>query len=259
MREFELTDKIVLVTGAGSGIGRAIALSLSRCGATVIATDRDEAAAGETARLAEGERENAAIEAVELDVANEERCRRVAEEVLAQHGRLDVLVNNAGIGHVGTMGNTSGEDFDRIMAINLRGAFNVTKAFFASMLERKSGHIINISSLGGVAPIRDRLAYCTSKFGLVGMTKSIALDHAADGIRCNCVCPGRVATPYVKERAKEYPDPERALREMADPHLIKRMIQPEEVAAAVVYLASDAAAMMTGATLTLDGGWSCGK
>ena len=137
-----------------------------------------------------------------------------ASRCCADAGRLDILVNNAGVGHVGTSVQTDGADLDRLYAVNVRGVFNVSKAFLPSMLQRRAGIIINMASVGGVVGIRDRLAYCTSKFAVVGLTKSMALDHALDGIRINCICPGRVETPLVAKRLAEYPDPEQARREM---------------------------------------------
>jgi len=183
----------------------------------------------------------------------------VAEKVLAAQGRLDVLVNNAGIGCVGTLLQTSGEDMDRLYAVNVRGVFNVTKAFLASMVERKNGVIISLASIGGVVGMRDRVAYCTTKFAVVGFTKSMALDHSHLGIRVNCICPGRVETPFVKARLAEYPDPAKAYREMSATQLTGRMLEPGEVAAAALYLASDEAASVTGSALMIDGGWSAGK
>lgn len=168
-------------------------------------------------------------------------------------------VNNAGIGHVGTILDTSGDDLDRMYQVNVRGIFNVTKAFIYQMVGRQSGSIINMASIGGVIAVRDRFAYCATKFAVVGITKSLALDHAKDGIRVNCVCPGRVETPFVKARLLEYPDPEAAYREMAATQALGRMGKPEEIAAAILYLASEEAAFVTGSALLIDGGWSAGK
>ena len=179
--------------------------------------------------------------------------------VHADHGRLDVLVNNAGVGHVGTALTTELSDLDRMHDVNVRGLLAVTKAFLPHMVERGAGAIVNMASIGGVVGIRDRLAYCATKFAVVGITKSMALDHAMQGIRVNCICPGRVETPFVQARLAEYPDPEAAYREMSATQANGRMARPEEIADAALYLASDASAFVTGSALMIDGGWSAGK
>ncbi len=254
---FSLQNKITLVTGAGSGIGAAIAETFAKAGAHVFVADRD--AAGGQATVDRIKATKASAEFVKLDVTSEEDCHRVREAVHNTFGRLDVLVNNAGIGHVGTILQTTAADLDRMYSVNVRGVFNVTKAFIAGMIEHKAGNIINLASIGGIVAVRDRLAYCATKFAVVGLTKSIALDHAKQGIRCNCICPGRVETPFVTARLKEYPDPEAAYKEMASTQAIGRMAKPEEIAAAALYLASDESSFMTGSEFIIDGGWSAGK
>ena len=254
---FKLTNKISLVTGAGSGIGSAIAEMFAQAGAHVIITDVNEAGG-----QAVTQKINAAggrAEFMRLDVSQEADCERVAGQILAAHGHLDVLVNNAGIGCVGTLLQTSGADLDRLYAVNVRGVFNASKAFLPGMVQRKYGVIINLASIGGVMGIRDRVAYCTTKFAVVGLTKSMALDHSHQGIRINCICPGRVETPFVKARLAEYPDPEKAYREMSATQLTGRMLRPDEIAAAALYLASDEAASVTGSAMMIDGAWSAGK
>jgi len=254
---FTLTDKIALVTGAGSGIGAAIATTFARAGARVVVTDRDTDSGQAVARaiIAEGGH----AEFLPLDVASAPACAEVQGKVQERHGRLDILVNNAGIGHVGTMLQTEGADLDRMYGVNVRGVFNVTKVFLPGMVERRQGVIVNMASIGGVLGVRDRLAYCATKFAVVGITKSMALDHAGEGIRVNCICPGRVKTPFVAARLKEYPDPEKAYRDMASTQALGRMGKPEEIAAAALYLASDEAAFVTGTAFLIDGGWSAGK
>jgi NAD(P)-dependent dehydrogenase (short-subunit alcohol dehydrogenase family) len=253
---FSLKNKVALVTGAGSGIGAAIAELFAKAGARVFVTDRVESRAhdvqkriGDSGPLAES---------CELDIAEESQCKAVAERLLNSAGRLDILVNNAGIGHVGTLATTEVSDLDRVCAVNVRGTFLITKAFLPSMLARASGVIVNIASIAGVVGVRDRLAYTVSKHAIVGLTRAMALDHARDGIRINAICPGRVETPWVQERLREYPDPKKAYEEMCDTQPMGRMGRPEEIAAAALYLASDEAAFITGATLTPDGGWSAG-
>jgi 2-keto-3-deoxy-L-fuconate dehydrogenase len=250
---FKLDGKIALVTGAGSGIGAAIAETFARAGAEVLIVDRDRAAGESVAARISATSARASFHA--LDVTNEGDCAMIAAKI----PRLDILVNNAGIGHVGTILQTAGADLDRLYQVNVRGVFNLSKAFLPGMLERKSGCIINMASIGGVVGIRDRLAYCATKFAVVGITKSMALDHAKQGIRVNCVCPGRVETPFVSARLKEYPDPQKAYEEMASTQAVGRMGKPEEIAAAALYLASDQAAFVTGTAFLIDGGWSAGK
>jgi NAD(P)-dependent dehydrogenase (short-subunit alcohol dehydrogenase family) len=132
---------------------------------------------------------------------------------------------------------------------------SVTKVYLPGMVERRAGAIINMASVAGLVGVRDRLAYCTSKFAVVGLTKSMALDHAADGVRVNCICPGRVETPFVSARLREYPDPDLAYREMSATQSLGRMGKPHEIAAAALFLASDEAAFVTGSALSIDGGW----
>lgn len=254
---FSLKQKIALVTGAGSGIGAAIAETFAKAGATVYVTDVDEAKGRETQTRIGAAGGQAEFQL--LDVRDEAQCTQAAAGVLERHQRLDVLVNNAGIGHVGTMATTTGADLDRLYATNVRGMFNVTKAFLPAMLARKAGVIVNLASIAGVVGVRDRLAYTMTKFAVVGLTKAMALDHAADGIRVNCICPGRVHTPFVEARLKEYPDPQKAYAEMCATQPLGRMARPEEIAAAALYLASDEAAFVTGTTLLADGGWGAGK
>ena len=254
---FTLENKICIVTGGGSGIGAAIAETFARAKGFVYVTDRDEKAGHLTVgRIHE---QGGKAEFLSLDVASEESCAQLKTKIESEDRSVHVLVNNAGIGHVGTMLQTTGADLDRLYAVNVRGVFNVSKAFLPAMIARKQGVIINLASIGGVVGIRDRLAYCTTKFAVVGLTKSMALDHAQDGIRVNCICPGRVETPFVSARLKEYPDPKKAYAEMAATQALGRMGKPEEIAAAALYLASDEASFITGTAFLIDGGWSAGK
>jgi len=245
---FNLRNKIAFITGGASGIGLAIAETFVRAGAVVWIADRDE----ENGRAAAA---RGGFRFVSLDVAGESECARAASTV----GNVDILANVAGIGHVGALPNTTAADLDRLHAVNVRGVFNSCKAFVPAMLERKSGSVINVASIAGIVAVRERLAYTTTKFAVVGLTKALALDHSHTGVRFNCICPGRVETPFVLARLKEYPNPETAYRDMASTQLNGRMARPEEVAAAALYLAADESSMVTGSALMIDGGWSVGK
>jgi 2-keto-3-deoxy-L-fuconate dehydrogenase len=247
-----LEGRIALVTGAGSGIGQAIAEAMAAAGAEVVVAEiRDEAAAVTVAgiRSAGGN-----ARAVRLDVTSE---TDLAEALLSVPA-VDILVCNAGIGHVGTVLTTSGADFDRMMSVNVRGVFNCMKTWVPGMVARGRGAVVNLASTAGLGGLVDRFAYSVSKHAVVGVTRSAALDLAKTGVRVNCLCPGRVETPFVRNRIAEYPDPAAAAREMASTQAMGRMAQPSEVAAAAVFLASDTASFITGAALPVDGGWTAG-
>ena len=245
---FSLQNKIALVTGAASGIGAAMAATFAQAGSAVWVADRNE-----TDGCAHAERIGGKF--LPLDVTDEAACNQAAQTV----GTLDILANVAGVGHVGTLLGTTAADLDRLYGVNVRGVFNCCQAFVPAMLERKCGSVINMASIGGVVAVRERLAYTTTKFAVVGLTKALALDHSHTGVRFNCICPGRVETPFVLARLKECPDPQAAYRDMASTQLNGRMARPEEIAAAALYLAADESAMVTGSTLMIDGGWSTGK
>jgi len=245
---FRLENKTALVTGGASGIGAAIAEIFAQAGAKVWIADCDETSGARVAAKISGQ-------FLPLDVSDDAACASAA----LRTGTLDVLVNVAGIGHVGTLMNTTAADCDRLYAVNVRGIFNCCKAFAPAMLERKRGSVINMASVAGVVAVRDRLAYTMTKFAVVGLTKALALDHSHTGVRFNCICPGRVETPFVLSRLKEYPDPEQAYQDMAATQLTGRMARPEEIAAAALYLAADESAMITGSALMIDGGWCAGK
>jgi NAD(P)-dependent dehydrogenase (short-subunit alcohol dehydrogenase family) len=255
---FSLGGKVAVVTGGGSGIGEAICECFASTGAKVYVVDRDSDAGNAVAGRIRGGGGQAVF--VGGDVSREADCAEVARRVLAENGeRCDVLVNNAGIGHVGTMLTTTAEDLDRLYAVNVKGVFQMTRAFLPAMVARRAGSVVNMASIGGIVGVRDRLAYTATKFAVVGITKAAALDHAEAGVRFNCICPGRVETPFVQARLKEYPDPKKAYEEMAATQALKRMGRPEEIAAAALYLAADESQFVTGSALIIDGGWSAGK
>jgi 2-keto-3-deoxy-L-fuconate dehydrogenase len=255
---FELTDKVAIVTGAGSGIGAAIAITLADAGALVIVADRDAIGGKATVKAIEDKGKKARF--APLDVTQEDACKRLVASVLAEHGnRLDIVVNNAGIGMVGTILQTSAEDFDRLWSVNVKGIFNLSKAALPTMIAKGAGSIINMASSVGVTALGDRFAYVTTKHAVVGMTKAMAIDHAATAVRVNCICPGRVFTPFVQARLKEYPDEKTFLEKLSAGHPLNRMAEPEEIAAGALYLASDQSRYVTGSCLMIDGGFTAGK
>jgi NAD(P)-dependent dehydrogenase (short-subunit alcohol dehydrogenase family) len=251
---FDLSAKVAAVTGAGSGIGEAIARTFARAGARVCILDRDEPAGAAVAAAITTQGGTATF--LPIDVADQPACAAVTQGILADHGRCDILVNNAGIGHVGTVLSTTADDLDRLYQVNVKGILHMTRALLPAMIERRWGSVINLASIGGVIAVKDRFAYCTTKFAVVGMTKCMAVDHADTKVRFNAICPGRVETPFVQARLKEYPDPKKAYEEMASTQLLKRMGRPDEIAAAALYLAADESAFVTGSCLIIDGGMS---
>lgn len=246
----ELHDHIAVVTGAGSGIGRAIAHRFAEAGATVTAADLDPQAAEATALLAPDR-----IVPHQVDVRDETSVRALMDSVLARFGRIDILVNNAGIGTTKDVVETELEEWEQVFAVNVRGVFLCCKYALPSMLARRSGVIINIGSVAGLIGIPKRAAYCASKGAVVTLTKQIAIAYVKDGIRCNCICPGTVDTPWVERLVAHETDSVAARRALEARQPMGRLVRPEEVAAAALYLASEEAAAVTGSILVVDGGW----
>ena len=254
---FSLKDKVTVVTGAASGIGAAIAEAFANAGALVYVADINEAGATEqTKRIQQA---GGGARAAATNVADQASSEALIQRVISENGHCDVLVNNSGIGHVGTILVTTPEDLQRLWSVNVQGMFFLCRAVLPSMVDRRSGSIINIASVVGLTAMEDRFAYTVTKHAVVGLTRSMALDFGSTGVRINCICPGRVETPFVQQRLKEYPDPEKYRAQMVATHAQKRMGQPWEIAAAAVYLASDESAFVTGSTLVIDGGYLCGK
>ena len=255
---FRLDSKIALVTGAGSGIGREIALLYAQQGAQVTVADiQEDAAAAVVAEISE---RNGLARSLPLNIADEGQVRVAMQGVVEQYGRLDILVNNAGVSHVGNVLETSAEDWDRVMAVNARGVFLCSKYAVAQMLQQKpaGGILVNIASVAGMIAVDRRFPYGASKGAVISMTRSIAIDFANQGIRANAICPGTVHTPFVEgfleRNFAENKDEVRQQLHARQP--IGRMGRPEEIAAAALYLASDEAALITGSTLVIDGGWT---
>ena len=247
------TEKpIAVVTGAGSGIGRATALQLASDGYDVRIFELSVEAAGETLDLLQKAGGTGAIQTV--DVSNTESVRAA----FAGLPRLDVLVNNAGIAHIGNVLNTTPEDLDRLYQINVRGAYHCLHFGIPIMLKNGGGSIVNLASIASKVGIPDRFAYSMSKGAVFSMTLSVARDFVDKGIRCNCVCPARVHTPFVDGFiAKNYPGQEAEMfAKLSAGQPIGRMGEPEEIATLIAFLCSSQAAFITGSAYDIDGGFT---
>jgi 2-keto-3-deoxy-L-fuconate dehydrogenase len=249
-----LTDRTAVVTGGASGIGRAIAVRFAEQGARVAVVDVNDAAAETTVREIEDAGGHAA--AFRCDVVQQQQVFDAFNAVQARLGGLDILVNSAGVAHVGNVENTTEEEFDRIYAVNVKGVYNCLKAGVVAMKEH-GGAILNIASVASTVGIPDRFAYSMSKGAVLSMTMSVARDYVSSNIRCNCVAPGRVHTPFVDGFLKKaYPGREQEVfEELARTQPIGRMGRPEEVAELALCLCSDAAGFITGSNYAIDGGF----
>lgn len=245
--------RTAIVTGAGSGIGEATALAFAREGARVVVADRalERAQRVADAVVAAGGEARAAG----CDVTVSAQADAVVEMALAWCGRLDVLVNNAGLGHSGSVLATDEAAWDRVMDVNAKGTFLMSRAALPA-LRAQRGVIVNTASVAGVRGLPDRAVYCASKFAVVGLTRAMALDHVKDGVRVNCVCPGTIETPWIAERLAEAPDAVAARASLVARQPMGRLGRPEEVAAAILFLASDESSFTTGTALVSDGGFS---
>jgi 2-keto-3-deoxy-L-fuconate dehydrogenase len=249
---FSLEGRHALVTGGASGIGEATAKELVRAGAFVWIADINLYAAEELARSIGSSR------ALHLDVTSPESVA----SAIAHIGALDILVNNAGIGHVGSIEQTEPEDFDRLLNVNVRAVYLVTRAFLpllltASHVEGLAGVIVNIASVAGLVGIKQRFAYCTTKGAVVAMTRQLAVEYPK-ALRVNAICPGTVETPFVEGYLEKFHqhNKEEVRAELRARQPIGRLGRPEEVASMVHYLASDEAAFITGSLFNIDGGWT---
>ncbi|WP_335949395.1 SDR family oxidoreductase [Salipiger bermudensis] len=249
-----LQDKIAVITGAGSGIGHETARRFAREGAVVIVADRNEDAA-ET--VAQELRDTGAVaEAVAFDVSVEAEVKALLVGVVERHGRLDILVNNAGYGIAGTVADTSVEDWDALFSVNVRGVYLGCKHAVPIFAAQGGGIIVSTASGGAIVGIANRAAYTASKGAVSALTRAMAIDHADANIRVNCVAPGTIETPYFTEIFAKSPDAGALRKGLEDRQVMGRMGRPEEIANAILFLASDDATFCTGSTLVVDGGWT---
>ena len=252
---FKLTDKVTIITGGGSGIGKAMSILFAQQGARVFILDLDEAGVQQT--IGEIGENSSAATFIKCNVGQSPDVKKAIDQITAQHSMIDIVVNNAGIAHVGTVETTQEEDFDRLFNVNVKGVFNVVKHAVPFMKE-KGGSILNLASIASSIGLPDRFAYSMTKGAVVGMTLSIAKDYLKYNIRCNCISPARVHTPFVDGFiAKNYPGREEEMfQKLSATQPIGRMGRPVEIAYLALYLCSDEASFITGCDYPIDGGFT---
>jgi len=251
----KLKDRVAVITGAGSGIGRACAKEFARQGACVVAADINLVGAEETVKQVEFA--GGVSLAVEADVSSPESVQRLVEETLGAYGHVHVLLNNAAIQVNKTVEHTAIEEWNREIAVNLGGVFLCSK-FFLPYLRKTRGTIINMSSVNGFFVEPTCAGYCATKAAIIGLTKAMAIDHGKEGIRVNCICPGYIDAGLAWGYFEAQPDPATARAAAGKLHALWRIGQPEEVARVAVFLASDEASFMTGSAVVVDGGFGSG-
>ena len=246
-----LEGKIAVITGGGSGIGEAISRRFASEGAEVIILDVNEEPAKKVADSINGK-------CFQCDISDSNSVETVFKTIAEEGSHPDILVNNAGIAHIGNATNTDPYDFDRIMSVNVRGPYLCIRAIIPSMIKKGGGSILNLASVASNLGIPDRFAYSTSKGAVYTMTLSVARDFVEKGIRCNCLCPARVHTPFVDNYLKEnYPGKEKEMfTQLEATQPIGRMAKPSEIAALATYICSDEASFVTGSAFDIDGGFT---
>jgi NAD(P)-dependent dehydrogenase (short-subunit alcohol dehydrogenase family) len=246
-----LANKVAIVTGAGAGIGAATAELFAREGARVLVVDYDESAAQKIAAKI-----GKAAVAMRADVRQNAEAKAISDKCVEAFGRIDILINNAGRGMLGTVVTTEEKDWDDIVAVNLKSVFLCSKHTIPLMAKTGGGAIVNVASTVAIAGIPDRAAYVAAKGGVAALTRAMALDHVGDNIRVNAVQPGVIWSTYFDKMLRQVPDPEAFKKGLRDRAPMGRVGQPEEIAAALLYLASDESAFATGTMLTVDGGYT---
>ena len=251
---FNLSGKVTVVTGGGSGIGRAIATRFGGQGAHIVVLDLDGRAAKDTA--AEIVAAGGSADAAACDVSDAAGVKAAFDGIVARTRRLDILINNAGVAHVGNIERTPEDEFDRLYRVNVKGVYLCSQAAVPVMVRQGGGVILNMASIVSFIGVADRFAYSMTKGAVLTMTKSVAIDYVKQNVRCNCICPARIRTPFVDGFVKKnYPGREEAvLQELAEYQPMGRMGTPEEVAYLALYLCSDEASFVTGQAYPLDGG-----
>ena len=254
MQRFDLTGKTAVVTGAGSGIGQSIAQTFAEQGATVHILELNQEAGQDTVATIQARGGTASVHA--CDVSHQSTVQEVMAKI-QQTSRIDILVNNAAVAHVGTVETTTEEDLDRIYRVNIKGVYNCLHACVPIMKQQGGGVILNMASVASVVGIADRFAYSMSKGAVLTMTLSVAKDYVQDNIRCNCLAPARVHTPFVDGfLEKNYPEQkEKMFEKLSHTQPIGRMGKPEEIALLALYLCSDEASFITGTNYPIDGGF----
>ena len=247
-------NKVVLITGSGAGIGRASALAFAREGARVVVNSLSPESGLATQQLVTA----AGCEAhfVQGDVSRNADAQMMVDETLRVFGRLDILINNAGIVLPGRVDTISEDDWERTFAVNVKGTFLVSRAALEAMRRNdgQGGVIVNVASVAAQKGVLDRAAYSASKGALLSLTRAMARDHLAENIRVNCVCPGTTATPSLEQRLQAFADPEKARAEFTARQPMGRLGQAEEIAAAILFAAADEAAFMNGENISINGG-----
>lgn len=249
-----LADRVAIITGAASGMGRATALLFAREGAKVVVADCDGNTGEETVGLIEKEGGEAAF--VPVDVSKAADAERMVKTTVDRYGALDILVNNAGIYAQGDVLETTEEEWHRILGVNLTGVFLCSKYSVPAMIKAGGGAIVNVASEAGIVGIQNQVSYNVSKSGVVALTKSMALDFARHNIRVNCLCPGRTLTPLVEKVIIEAEDPDAMRRTLSEDRPLRRMGRPEEIAAGILFLVSEECTYATGSILVIDGGYT---